>query len=59
MDLGDHANVSGMLAFYILITYVVAYGTTTRGLHLPLGGVAGAVAREPFQGRRVPLTAHR
>ena len=29
------ANVSGMLAFYILITYVVAYGTSADGLGLP------------------------
>jgi MFS family permease len=29
------ANVGGMLAFYILITYVIAYGTSAAGLQLP------------------------
>jgi MFS family permease len=37
------ANVSGMLAFYILITYVVAYGTGTAGLHMPRNLILGAV----------------
>jgi MFS family permease len=29
------ANVGAMLAFYILITYVIAYGTSAAGLQLP------------------------
>jgi MFS family permease len=29
------ANIGGMLAFYILITYVIAYGSSAAGLHLP------------------------
>jgi MFS family permease len=29
------ANVGAMLAFYILITYVIAYGTSPAGLQLP------------------------
>jgi MFS family permease len=29
------ANIGGMLAFYILITYVIAYGTSAAGLQLP------------------------
>jgi MFS family permease len=37
------ANVSGMLAFYILITYVVAYGTSIDGLHLPRSVMLAAV----------------
>jgi MFS family permease len=37
------ANVAGMLAFYILITYVVAYGTGTAGLHMPRSLMLGAV----------------
>jgi MFS family permease len=37
------ANVSGMLAFYILITYVVAYGTSTEGLGLPRNFMLAAV----------------
>ena len=37
------ANVLGMLAFYILITYVVAYGTSSDGLNLPRSVMLGAV----------------
>jgi MFS family permease len=37
------ANVSGMLAFYILITYVVAYGTSSDGLNLPRSFMLGSV----------------
>jgi MHS family shikimate/dehydroshikimate transporter-like MFS transporter len=29
------AHISTNLSFYILITYVVSYGTSTTGLHLP------------------------
>jgi MFS family permease len=29
------ANIGGMLAFYIMITYVIAYGSGAAGLHLP------------------------
>ena len=37
------ANISGMLAFYILITYVVAYGVGTGGLQMPRSLMLGAV----------------
>ena len=37
------ANICGMLAFYILITYVVAYGTSVDGLQLPRSLMLGAV----------------
>jgi MFS family permease len=37
------ANVAGMLAFYILITYVVAYGVSPGGLQLPRNVILGAV----------------
>jgi MFS family permease len=29
------ANIAGMLGFYILLTYIIAYGTSASGLHLP------------------------
>jgi MFS family permease len=37
------ANIAGMLAFYILITYVVAYGVSSGGLQLPRNVILGAV----------------
>jgi MFS family permease len=37
------ANVTGMMGFYVLITYVVAFGTSVAGLHLPRGILLGAV----------------
>ena len=37
------ANISGMLAFYILITYVVAYGVGGGGLQMPRNLMLGAV----------------
>lgn len=37
------AFVSGILAFYILITYVVAYGTSAAGLQLPRSTMLAAV----------------
>jgi MFS family permease len=37
------AYVSTNLSFYILITYVVSYGTSVAGLHLPRGTMLGAV----------------
>ena len=37
------SNISGMLAFYILITYVVAYGVSTGGLQMPRNVMLGAV----------------
>jgi MFS family permease len=37
------AYVSTNLSFYILITYVVSYGTSTTGLHLPRGTLLSAV----------------
>jgi MFS family permease len=37
------ANISGMLAFYILITYVVAYGVSAGGLQMPRNVMLGAV----------------
>ena len=37
------AYVSANLTFYILITYVVAYGTSVSGLHLPRGTLLSAV----------------
>jgi MFS family permease len=37
------AYVSTVLSFYILITYVVAYGTSAAGLHLPRSTLLGAV----------------
>ena len=37
------ANISGMLAFYILITYVVAYGVGAGGLQMPRNLMLGAV----------------
>jgi MFS family permease len=37
------AYVSTNLSFYILITYVVAYGTSTAGLHLPRATLLAAV----------------
>jgi MFS family permease len=37
------AGVGNILAFYILITYVVAYGTSAAGLQLPRGTMLGAV----------------
>jgi MFS family permease len=37
------AYISTNLSFYILITYVVSYGTSTAGLHLPRGTMLSAV----------------
>jgi len=37
------ANVGGMLAFYILITYVVAYGASAAGLQLPRSTMLAAL----------------
>jgi MFS family permease len=37
------AYLSSNLTFYILITYVVAYGTSAAGLHLPRGALLTAV----------------
>jgi MFS family permease len=37
------AYVSTNLSFYVLITYVVAYGTSTAGLHLPRSTLLAAV----------------
>jgi MFS family permease len=37
------AYVSTNLSFYILITYVVSYGTSPAGLHLPRGAMLSAV----------------
>jgi MFS family permease len=37
------AYVSTNLSFYILITYVVSYGTSVAGLHLPRATMLGAV----------------
>lgn len=37
------ANVAGILGFYILITYAVAYGTSSDGLHLPRSVLLSAV----------------
>jgi MFS family permease len=37
------ANVGGMLAFYILITYVIAYGASAAGLQLPRSTMLAAL----------------
>jgi MFS family permease len=37
------ANIGGMLAFYILITYVIAYGSSAAGLHLPRSTMLAAL----------------
>jgi MFS family permease len=37
------AYISTNLSFYILITYIVSYGTSTAGLHLPRGTLLSAV----------------
>jgi MFS family permease len=37
------AYISTNLSFYILITYIVSYGTSTVGLHLPRGTMLSAV----------------
>jgi MFS family permease len=37
------AYISTNLSFYIFITYVVSYGTSTTGLHLPRGTMLSAV----------------
>jgi MFS family permease len=37
------ANVGGMLAFYILITYVIAYGSSRSGLQLPRSTMLSAL----------------
>jgi MFS family permease len=37
------AYLSSNLTFYILITYVVAYGTSVEGLHMPRGALLTAV----------------
>jgi MFS family permease len=37
------AYISTNLSFYIFITYVVSYGTSTAGLHLPRGTMLSAV----------------
>jgi MFS family permease len=37
------ANVGAMLAFYILITYVIAYGTSAAGLQLPRSTMLAAL----------------
>lgn len=37
------ANVGAMLAFYILITYVIAYGTSAGGLQLPRSTMLAAL----------------
>jgi MFS family permease len=37
------ANIGGMLAFYILITYVIAYGSSAAGLHLPRSTMLSAL----------------
>jgi MFS family permease len=37
------AYISTNLSFYILITYVVSYGTSAAGLHLPRGAMLSAV----------------
>jgi MFS family permease len=37
------ANVAGMVAFYVLITYIIAYGTSAVGLQLPRSTVLTAV----------------
>jgi MFS family permease len=37
------ANVGGMLAFYILITYVIAYGASAAGLQLPRSTMLSAL----------------
>ncbi len=37
------AYISTNLSFYILITYIVSYGTSTAGLHLPRGTMLSAV----------------
>jgi MFS family permease len=43
MLLAAGAYVSTNLSFYILITYVVSYGTSVAGLHLPRGTMLAAV----------------
>jgi MFS family permease len=43
MLLAAGAYVSTNLSFYILITYVVSYGTSIAGLHLPRGTMLAAV----------------
>ena len=37
------AYISTNLSFYIFITYIVSYGTSTTGLHLPRGTLLSAV----------------
>jgi MFS family permease len=37
------ANIGGMLAFYILITYVIAYGSSAAGLHVPRSTMLAAL----------------
>src|SRR5258708_4887758 len=41
--LGAGAYISTNLSFYIFITYVVSYGTSPAGLHLPRGMMLSAV----------------
>jgi MFS family permease len=48
------ANVGGMLAFYILITYVIAYGASAAGLQLPRGTMLAALLIA--QGAFLPCT---
>jgi MFS family permease len=43
MVLAAGAYISTNLSFYILITYVVSYGTSVAGLHLPRGTMLAAV----------------
>jgi hypothetical protein len=43
MLLAAGAYMSTNLSFYILITYVVSYGTSVAGLHLPRGTMLAAV----------------
>jgi MFS family permease len=37
------ANIGGMLAFYILVTYVIAYGASPAGLRLPRSTMLAAL----------------
>jgi MFS family permease len=41
--LASGANIAGMLTFYVLITYVIAYGTSKAGLQLPRGTMLAAM----------------
>jgi len=50
MLLAAGAYVSTNLSFYILITYIVSYGTSVAGLSLPRGTMLAAVLHRQRRG---------